>query len=102
MFNWILLFGALLVGTVPAAVWAQAQVGGAATGQKIAASTCLSCHAMSGSGSAASLSRIAQMHSTTSMSLHAFLMTPHANMPNYRLTPDEIDDVVAYILSLRH
>jgi mono/diheme cytochrome c family protein len=35
------------------------------------------------------------------MSLHAFLLTPHANMPNYRLTSEEIDDVVAYILSLR-
>jgi hypothetical protein len=35
------------------------------------------------------------------MSLHAFLLTPHANMPNYRLTSKEIDDVVVYILSLR-
>ena len=29
------------------------------------------------------------------------LLTPHANMPNYRLTSEEIDDIVAYILSLR-
>jgi hypothetical protein len=35
------------------------------------------------------------------MSLHAFLITPHANMPDYRLTPQQIDDVVTYILSLR-
>jgi hypothetical protein len=35
------------------------------------------------------------------MSLHAFLLTPYANMPNYRLTSQEIDDVVVYILSLR-
>jgi hypothetical protein len=41
------------------------------------------------------------MPATTSMSLHVFLLTPHANMPNYHLTPQEIDDVVAYILSLR-
>jgi hypothetical protein len=34
-------------------------------------------------------------------SLRAFLMTPHPSMPNYRLAPQEIDDVVTYILSLR-
>jgi hypothetical protein len=48
-----------------------------------------------------SLAAVAAMPSTTSISLHAFLMTPHANMPNYRLTAQEIDDVAAYILSLR-
>lgn len=47
------------------------------------------------------LAAVAAMSSTTSISLHAFLMTPHVNMPNYRLTPQEIDDVVTYILSLR-
>ena len=47
------------------------------------------------------LAAVAQMHSTTSLSLHAFLLTPHPSMPNYRLAPKEVDDVVAYILSLR-
>jgi hypothetical protein len=41
------------------------------------------------------------MPSTTSMSLHAFLMTPHGQMPDFASTRAQIDDVVAYILSLR-
>jgi mono/diheme cytochrome c family protein len=46
-------------------------------------------------------SAIAQMSSTTPMSLPAFLMTPHPPMPDLHLTRDEIDDVAAYILSLK-
>ena len=41
------------------------------------------------------------MVSTTSMSLRVFLQSPHGNMPDYRLSREQIDDVVAYILSLR-
>ena len=44
---------------------------------------------------------IARMPSTTEMSLRAFLQTPHARMPDYRLSTPELDGVVAYILSLR-
>jgi len=44
---------------------------------------------------------IASMKSTTSLSLHVFLQRPHALMPDWRLTNEEIDDVVAYILSIR-
>ena len=35
------------------------------------------------------------------MSLRAFLMTSHPPMPDLHLTRDEIDDVSAYILSLK-
>ena len=41
------------------------------------------------------------MPSTTSMSLRVFLQSPHANMPDYRLTRDQLDDVVAYLLAQR-
>jgi len=44
---------------------------------------------------------IAQMQSTTEMSLAAFLTTPHGEMPNLTLSRKEIQDVSAYILSLR-
>jgi mono/diheme cytochrome c family protein len=44
---------------------------------------------------------IASMKSTTSLSLHVFLQTPHTLMPDWRLSNEEIDDVVAYILSMR-
>ena len=44
---------------------------------------------------------IAQMPSTTEMSLAAFLTTPHGGMPNLTLSRKEIRDVSSYILSLR-
>ena len=44
---------------------------------------------------------IAEMNTTTNTSLIVFLSTPHARMPHYNLTRDEIRDVSAYIVSLR-
>jgi mono/diheme cytochrome c family protein len=41
------------------------------------------------------------MKTTTEMGLHAFLQTPHQRMPDLHLSREEIDDVAAYILSLR-
>jgi hypothetical protein len=41
------------------------------------------------------------MKSTTPLSLRAFLQTPHERMPDLHLSRDEIDDLTAYILSLR-
>ena len=37
----------------------------------------------------------------TETALYAFLQTSHRNMPNIRLEPDEVRNVVAYILSLK-
>src|ERR1051325_4819504 len=39
--------------------------------------------------------------SATNPSLRVFLRTPHASMPNLILQPDDIDDLVDYILSLK-
>ena len=84
---------------------AQAPSGDATAGQELVKAQCSTCHDGQGSPrgrrQGPSLAAVAAMSSTTSISLHAFLMTPHANMPNYQLTPQEIDDVVTYILSLR-
>ena len=33
--------------------------------------------------------------------LRVFLGTPHATMPNLRLAPEQADDLIAYILSLK-
>ena len=84
---------------------AQLPSGDVSAGQKLVQADCSSCHDGKGSvptrQQGPSLRAVAAMPSTTSISLHAFLLTPHANMPDYHLTPREIDDVVAYILSLR-
>lgn len=44
---------------------------------------------------------IANMNSTTAMSLGAFLSTPHGQMPDYNLSRNDIANVSAYILNLR-
>ena len=44
---------------------------------------------------------IAAMPSTTALSLRVFLQTPHGRMPDFALSRNETDDVIAYILSLR-
>ena len=42
------------------------------------------------------------MPSTTAQALGVFLKTSHPTMPNIMLSDNERDDVIAYILSLRH
>ena len=48
-----------------------------------------------------SFMEIANMPSTTALAINVFLRTTHDVMPNYRLSRQEIDDVVAFILSLK-
>lgn len=98
------IVAAAFLAGLPAQASAQVLPGNVAAGQKLAQEQCSDCHAVDqptqASQKAPSLTAIANMRSTTSMSLHVFLQTPHYKMPNYRLTSQEIDDVVAYILSL--
>jgi mono/diheme cytochrome c family protein len=98
LFSLLILFAA-------APAFAHVPSGDAMAGRRLVETQYSGCHGGKGSLSTPqqgpSLRAVAAMPSTTSMSLHAFLLTPHANMPNYRLTSEEIDDVVAYILSLR-
>ena len=76
-------------------------------GRSLAERWCSSCHVVDPtqqrgtSIGAPPFSAIAQMSSTTAMSLRAFLTTSHPPMPDLHLTRDEIDDVSAYILSLK-
>jgi mono/diheme cytochrome c family protein len=44
---------------------------------------------------------VADDPAATEAALRAFLRTPHAAMPDLRLTSDQTDDVIAYILSLK-
>lgn len=77
------------------------------TGHRLARRWCVTCHAVEPppatgrAGGAPSFAAIARMPSTTAMSLHAFLQTPHPRMPNYILSPGEIDAVSSYILSMK-
>lgn len=76
-------------------------------GARIAQQWCANCHAIAQGqqpptgDAASSFPAIARLASTTEMSLRVFLQTPHANMPDYRLSRAETDAVVAYLLWLK-
>jgi mono/diheme cytochrome c family protein len=76
-------------------------------GHKLAQTWCDSCHVVDSgqrrgtSNGAPPFAAVAAMKSTTFMGLEAFLQTPHARMPDLHLSRDEIDDVAAYIISLK-
>ena len=77
-------------------------------GRALSLIICSNCHLVdkdqlqSASHIGPSFFEVADRSSTTSMSLHAFLMSPHSNMPNIMLTRGQIDDVTDYILGLRN
>jgi mono/diheme cytochrome c family protein len=76
-------------------------------GAALARSWCSECHAVgrgqsrSPSNKAPSFTAVARLPSNSETAIRAFLQTPHPNMPNVKLAPAEIDEIVAYILSLR-
>ncbi len=96
----------LLAGVLPHALRAQ-EIGDAAAGRHLAATWCSSCHLIdrtSRSGASTgvpSFTAVARDTSVTPPVLRVFLQTPHASMPDLHLTRVEIDDLIAYIASLR-
>ena len=77
-----------------------------AAGHRLAEAWCKECHAIEAAptrqGAAASdFADIASRPSTTALSLKVFLRTNHPSMPNIIIAPDQADDLVNYILSLK-
>jgi mono/diheme cytochrome c family protein len=75
-------------------------------GQRIAQQWCSGCHQIGtkpvqANDAVPSFYAVAQMTSTTMMSLTVFLSSTHGRMPDYNLTRSEIRNVSSYILSLR-
>jgi mono/diheme cytochrome c family protein len=77
-------------------------------GQEIAERACAGCHATNGGQRSTiqgtdvpSFRAIATQPNQTPQTLQSFIMTPHRPMPGIPLTLAEIDDVAAYILSLK-
>jgi mono/diheme cytochrome c family protein len=97
---------------LPSLVWigaatAQGLPGDPEAGGKLAREVCAACHIVSkdqlhdpGVG-APTFFEVVAHPSVTALSLRVFLRTPHANMPDLMLTPDETDDIISYILTLR-
>ncbi len=77
-----------------------------AVGAALARTWCSGCHVVDakqprGNDAAPSFAAIAAAPGTTAVSLHDFLIMPHSPMPDLKLAAQQIDNVVAYILSLR-
>jgi cytochrome c len=78
----------------------------AATGHRLAEAWCKACHVIEAttagaSGAAPDFVQVANLPSTTALALKVFLRTSHPSMPNLVLTPEQTDDLVNYILSLK-
>src|SRR4029077_19509093 len=77
----------------------------AANGERLARQWCANCHVIDGSGPSATLPqgppsfRVAAGHLNPG-ELRAFLSHPHGAMPDLTLARSEIDDLIAYIVSL--
>ena len=87
---------------------AHAQDGDAAAGYDLARQACRACHVVEAEQQAPRLLVIGPafrisliLAGMTATALRVFLTTSHQKMPNLMLTPEEIADVSAYVLSLR-
>ena len=81
--------------------------GDAAAGRDFALGVCAECHLVAddqGSwpvSEAPPFREVADSPGMTELALRAFMQTPHRTMPNILLTPEETDNIIAYILSLK-
>jgi len=76
------------------------------TGKVLAEQRCSQCHGVkrgekSPYVAVPSFTDVADEPSLTEYTLRVFLKTPHSTMPNLIIKPDEMDDIVSYIVSLK-
>lgn len=77
-----------------------------AGGKQVAQTLCRGCHDIGNRpapslGLAPSFVKIANTKGMTQTSVQVFLSTSHEVMPNYSLSPKQMRDVAAYIMTLR-
>lgn len=79
----------------------------ASKGQRLVEAWCKECHSIDGSAvrtghnNAPDLRKVANMPSTTALSLRVFLNSSHINMPNVIIQPSDADEIIHYILGLK-
>lgn len=83
-------------------------VGDAAVGRQLAEGACTVCHVIAPDQTsprhevtAPDFRAIANTNGTTQVSLRTFLASTHPTMPNIKLSPEQRDDLSAFILSLK-
>jgi cytochrome c len=97
---------AVLLLRVQAASGAAQDQTDAARGHELAQAWCASCHAVEkftvpSDHRAPAFTAIAAMRSMTPLAIRVFLQSSHEPMPNFILKHQDIDDLAAYIISLR-
>lgn len=110
---WLHIGGAIVIALIAMLLIRLHNASGAAidadsatAGRKLADAWCKTCHTIDASGArtengAPDFGAVANMPSTTELSLRVFLQSNHRNMPNLMLTPEQRGDIVNYILSLK-
>jgi mono/diheme cytochrome c family protein len=99
--------GMLLSALLPINGLHAQEAGDLRAGLSLAREVCSSCHAVlageagSPDREAPTFEQISRVPGMTAMALRVALQTSHATMPNIMLEPDELRDVVAYIVSLQ-
>lgn len=87
--------------------WAAGDGVDVSRGHELARMWCTQCHAVERDqlvgafADVPSFVAVARQPSTTAPALHVFLTTPHGDMPDVKLTPAQLGDLIVYILSLR-
>jgi mono/diheme cytochrome c family protein len=82
-------------------------LGDKSKGRIFAQAICAECHAVMPSGTAsprtdaATFKAIANTPGMTELAIAVWLKTPHKNMPNLIIGNDDMENVIAYIISLR-
>ncbi|MEM7687009.1 MAG: cytochrome C [Pseudomonadota bacterium] len=100
-----LAFAALLLDASP--LNAQDLPGDPVAGLEFARQICAECHYVERQWAdlyvheAPSFIDVAENSDHNEMSLRVFFVTPHLTMPNLRLTDEQTDNVISWILSLR-
>jgi len=106
----VLALAVLFLGATGSGTSAQTSTmsGNPRAGRAFALQVCSLCHVVAPGQltpprftTAPSFRSIANLPSTTALSLQVFLVSPHPSMPNLMLTDSEAADVIAYILSLK-
>jgi len=75
-------------------------------GKNLAGKWCVECHGiradqLSPNLAAPTFPRLAAEPSITEYSLRALLRSPHETMPHITFRPDQMDDIIDYIMSLK-
>jgi mono/diheme cytochrome c family protein len=101
-----IIFGSSLFLFCGMASPAQTQTADPAAGEAYAEKVCAQCHAIHPSGLSPELTAppfkdVANTPGMTDTALRVWLSTSHPTMPNIVVEPQDMDNVIAYILSLK-